>query len=236
MTMNIIITGASRGIGSEIVKILSRHKGNQIIALSRNGEALKKLVAECTKQFPEAKVKPVEFDLVQFDFYPFLLQKIETIFHTCDVLVNNAGSLVNKPLEKLEPAEFDQVFNVNVKSIYFLTQLLIPMMTKGSHIVNISSMGGFQGSKKFRGLTAYSASKGAVSILSEAMAEELLEKDISVNCLAISATQTEMFEKAFPGVRALHSSQHMAQYIADFAVTGHRFFNGKVIPVSNSVP
>jgi short-subunit dehydrogenase len=234
--MNIIITGASRGIGAEIVRILSRHKNNQIIALSRNGEGLKKLVTECAKQYPDSKVKTVEFDLLQFDFYPFLLQKIETVFRTCDILVNNAGSLVNKPLERMEFQDFDQVFNVNVKSIYFLTQLLLPIMNKGSHIVNISSMGGFQGSKKFRGLTAYSASKGAVSILSEALAEELSDKEISVNCLAISATQTEMFEKAFPGARALHTPQNMAQYIADFAATGHRFFNGKVIPVSNSVP
>jgi len=234
--MNIIITGASRGIGAEIVKILCKHKGNHIIALSRNGEALRKLVAECLKLNPEAKVRPVEFDLVQYEFYPFLLQKIESFFRNCDVLVNNAGRLVNKSLEKMEVQDFDNVFNVNVKSVYFLTQLLLPAMNKGSHIVNISSIGGFQGSKKFKGLTAYSSSKGAITILSEAFAEELMDREISVNCLALGATQTEMFEKAFPGLKALQTPQQMAQFIADFAVTGHRLFNGKVIPISNSVP
>jgi NAD(P)-dependent dehydrogenase (short-subunit alcohol dehydrogenase family) len=234
--MNIIITGASRGIGAEIVKVLCKHKGNQIIALSRNGEALKKLVAECLRLNPEAKVRPVEFDLAQYDFYPFLLQKIETFFHNCDVLVNNAGRLVNRSFEKMEIQDFDNVFNVNIKSVYFLTQLLIPIMNKGSHIVNISSIGGVQGSKKFKGLSAYSSSKGALTILSEALAEELMENEISVNCLALGATQTEMFEKAFPGIKASQSPQYMAQYIADFAVTGHKLFNGKVIPVSNSVP
>jgi NAD(P)-dependent dehydrogenase (short-subunit alcohol dehydrogenase family) len=234
--MNIIVTGASRGIGAEIVRILCKHKGNQIIALSRNSEGLRKLVADCLKINPEAKVRPIEFDLVQFDFYPFLLQKIGTYFHTCDVLVNNAGRLVNKPVEKMEFQDFDNVFNVNVKSVYFLTQLLLPSMNKGSHVVNISSIGGIQGSKKFSGLTAYSASKGALAILSEIFAEEFLERGISVNCLALGSTQTEMFEKAFPGLKAFQTPQQMAQFIADFAVTGHKLFNGKVIPVSSSIP
>jgi len=234
--MNIIITGASRGIGAEIVKILCRHKGNNIIALSRNADGLRKLVAECQKIYPDSKVAPVEFDLSQFDFYPFLFQKIEKIFRTCDVLINNAGRLVNKPLEKMELQDFDDVYNVNIKSVYFLTQLLLPAMNKGSHIVNISSIGGFQGSKKFRGLTAYSSSKGALAILSEAFAEELSERDIRVNCLALGSAQTEMFEKAFPGLKAFQSPPQIAQFIADFAVTGHKFFNGKVIPVSSTVP
>ncbi len=234
--MNIIITGASRGIGAEIVKILSKHKGNHIIALSRNGDGLRKLVSECLKMNPDAKVRPVEFDLTQYDFYPFLLQKIQTFFRSCDVLVNNAGRLVNKPLEKMELQDFDNVFNVNVKSVYFLIQLLLPAMNRGSHIINISSIGGFQGSKKFKGLTAYSSSKGALTILSETLAEELIEHDINVNCLALGATQTEMFEKAFPGLKALQTPLQIAQFIADFAVTGQKFFNGKVIPVSNTVP
>ena len=234
--MNIIITGASKGIGAEIVKILSRHKGNQIIALSRNGDSLRKLVNECQKINQEAKVFPVEFDLSQFDFYPFLLQKIEKVFRTCDVLVNNAGKLANKPLEKMGFQDFDDVFNVNIKGVYFLTQLMLPAMNKGSHIVNISSIGGFQGSRKFSGLSAYSSSKGALAILSEALAEELSERDIRVNCLALGSAQTEMFEKAFPGLKAFQTPPQIAQFIADFAVTGHKFFNGKVIPVSSSVP
>ena len=234
--MNIIVTGASRGIGAEIVKILCRHKGNQIIALSRNSDGLQKLVSECQKINKDAKVTPLEFDLAQFEFYPFLFQKIEKVFRSCDVLLNNAGKLVNRPLEKTDLQDFDNVFNVNVKGVFFLTQLMLPAMNKGSHIVNISSMGGFQGSKKFRGLSAYSASKGALAILSEVLAEELEDREIKVNCLALGSAQTEMFERAFPGLNAFHTPPQIAQFIADFAVTGHKFFNGKVIPVSNSVP
>ena len=213
-SMNIIITGASRGIGAELVKIFARHKGNQVVAISRNGEGLRKLVLECAKLNTDSKIHPVEFDLTQFDFYSFLVQKIELIFRHCDVLINNAGKLVNKPVGKMEAQDFDDIFNVNVKSPFFLIQHLLPIMNKGGHIVNISSMGGVQGSKKFKGLSLYSASKGALAVLTESLAEELSEKELSVNCLALGSAQTEMFEKAFPGMKAMQSPQQMAQFMS----------------------
>jgi NAD(P)-dependent dehydrogenase (short-subunit alcohol dehydrogenase family) len=234
--MNIVVTGASKGIGAEIVKVFCKHKGNRIVAISRNSDGLRKLMNECAKISSDAKVLTIEFDLTQFDFYPFLLQKIENFFLHCDILVNNAGKLYNKPFEKLELPEFDDIFNVNVKSPYFLCQFLAPMMSNGGHIVNISSIGGLQGSKKYSGLSAYSASKGAIAVLSESLAEEFKERDIRVNCLALGAVQTEMFEKAFPGHKAIQSPHQAAEFIVDFAVTGHRYMNGKIIPVSLSVP
>ena len=234
--MNIIITGAGKGIGAEIVKFFCKQKGNQVIAISRNGDHLKKLQAECLKLNPDSKISVFEFDLVQFDFYTFLLQKIELVFPRCDILINNAGQLINKPFGKFEHQDFDDVFNVNIKSLFFITQMLVPVMNRGGHIVNIGSIGGIQGSKKFPGLSAYSASKAAVAVLTEALAEELLEKDININCLALGAVQTEMFEKAFPGHRALQNPPQIAQYIAEFSMNGDKYYNGKVIPVSLSVP
>jgi short-subunit dehydrogenase len=206
------------------------------VAISRNGKALKELASECLRLNPEAKVIPYEFDLNQFEFYPFIVQRLETFIHKCDVLINNAGKLVNKPFNKFGPNEFDDIFNVNVKGPFFLTQALLPMLNKGAHVVNIGSMGGVQGSKKFPGLAAYSASKGALAILTEALAEEFAEQEIKVNCLALGAVQTEMFTRAFPGVKALQSPVQIAHFIADFAITGHKYFNGKVLPVSMSVP
>jgi NAD(P)-dependent dehydrogenase (short-subunit alcohol dehydrogenase family) len=234
--MNIVITGTSKGIGAEIVKILCKHKGNKIVAISRSGDGLRKLLAECHKISPDAKILPAEFDLSQYEFYPFLFQKIESYFLHCDVLINNAGKLYNKTLEMTEPQDFDEIFNVNVKSVFFLSQLLLPLMTTGTHILNIGSIGGIQGSKKYIGLSAYSASKGAVAVLTESLAEELKERGIRVNCLALGAVQTEMFEKAFPGQKALQSPPQIAQFIVDFALTGHKFINGKIIPVSTAVP
>jgi NAD(P)-dependent dehydrogenase (short-subunit alcohol dehydrogenase family) len=97
-------------------------------------------------------------------------------------------------------------------------------------------MGGIQGSAKFPGLSLYSAAKGAVAVLTEAMAEELKERKISVNCLAFGAVQTEMFQQAFPGYEAPLAPETLAEFITDFALNGHRFFNGKVLPVSVSTP
>ncbi len=234
--MNIIITGASRGIGFELVKTLAKHKQNHIVAISRNGKALKELVAECLRLYPDAKVTPYEFDLNQFEFYPFIVQRLETFIHKCDILVNNAGKLVNKPFNKFTLSDFDDTFNVNIKSPFFLIQALLPLLNKGAHVVNISSIGGVQGSKKFPGLSAYSASKGALAIFTEALAEELAEQEIKVNCLALGAVQTEMFAKAFPGAKAMQNPAQIAHFIADFAISGQKYFNGKVIPVSMSVP
>jgi NAD(P)-dependent dehydrogenase (short-subunit alcohol dehydrogenase family) len=110
------------------------------------------------------------------------------------------------------------------------------MFNNPSHIVNISSMGGFQGSAKFPGLSAYSVSKGALSILTEALSTEFASKDIRVNALCLGAVQTEMFEEAFPGFKAPLSAEEMGHYIADFALTAHRFYNGKILPVSLEDP
>lgn len=230
--MNIIITGAGKGIGAEVVKILSRHKMNHIVAIGRHGKALKELAAECTRLSPEAKVIPYEFDLTQFDFYPFIVQRLETFIKKCDILINNAGRLINKPFEKQEPSDFDDVFNVNIKSPFLLSQAILPLMNRGGHIVNIGSYGGVQGTKKFPGLSAYSASKGALAVFTEILAEELIEYDIRVNCLAIGSVQTEMFERAFPGAKAYQKPEQMAHYIADFAINGSKYFNGKIIPVA----
>ncbi len=234
--MNIIVTGASRGIGFDIVKALAKKAKHHIVAISRNGPALLELAESCRLSCPDSLVIPCEFDLSRFDCYPDLRKQISAMIPVCDILINNAGKLVNKLFSNVGPGEFDDTFNVNVKSPFFLTQALIPIFSKGAHVVNIGSIGGVQGSKKFPGLAAYSASKGALAILSEVLAEELAGLQISVNCLALGAVQTEMFMDAFPGAEALQHPDRMAEFIAEFALTGHRYFNGKVVPVSLSVP
>jgi NAD(P)-dependent dehydrogenase (short-subunit alcohol dehydrogenase family) len=109
-------------------------------------------------------------------------------------------------------------------------------MDKGSHIVNIASMGGFQGSSKYPGLSCYSASKAALACLTECLAGEFTESGIKVNCLALGSVQTEMLEEAFPGYKAPVDAQEMAEFIADFALKGHKFFNGKILPVAVNNP
>lgn len=234
--MNIIVTGASRGVGFELVKSFSSDPSNRVLAISRNKEKLEELVITCKTDFPDCNIEILPFDLGDFEDYETLKLQIKNTFTSVDVLINNAGQLINKPIDKLSQTDFDSLFNINVKSAFFLTQLLIAVFRKDSHIVNISSMGGYQGSSKFSGLSLYSASKGALAVLTECLAEEFKEKGIKVNCLALGAVQTEMLEAAFPGYKAPLSAEEMAKFIKNFALTGHQFYNGKILPVSVTTP
>ncbi len=153
-----------------------------------------------------------------------------------DILINNAGKLINKPFTDLTSDDFLEIYKVNVFGVAELTRNLIPFLQKGSHVVTISSMGGIQGSMKFPGLTAYSSAKGAVITLSEVLAEEYKEQQIAFNVLAIGAVQTEMLAQAFPDFKAPLSAKEMADYIYDFSLTGNKFYNGKVLQVSSTTP
>ena len=230
----IIVTGASRGIGSALLDYYSTLNNTTIIAISRNAKALKE--AEKDLNANNTRIIGIPFDLNSGDYKNDLLPKIMNISKSIDIVINNAGLLVNKPFSNLSSDDFDAMFNTNVKSVFLLSQALLPMMSKGSHIVNISSMGGFQGSAKFPGLSLYSASKGALSILTECMAEEFSDKAIKANCLAIGAVQTEMLNEAFPGYEAPVKPDEMAKFIGEFSLNSHQFINGKVIPVSLSTP
>jgi len=163
-------------------------------------------------------------------------QFLKNTWQKVDILIHNAGSLVNKSFEKLTLNDFQKVYQINVFAVAKLTQMVLPFLQRGSHVVTISSIGGIQGSLKFPGLAAYSSSKGAVITLSELLAEEYKNQGISFNVLALGAVQTEMLEEAFPGYQAPISAQDMANYIADFALKGNKVYNGKVLQVSSSNP
>src|SRR5690606_1851648 len=138
------------------------------------------------------------FDIV-YDNYPnSLIPFIQSKFDKVDILINNAGAIINKPFLDTSADEFAYMLQTNVLGHVNMIKHVVPLMSEGVHIVNIGSMGGFQGSAKLPGLSAYSASKGALAVLTECLAEELKDKRIKVNCLALGSSQTEMFEAAFP--------------------------------------
>ena len=232
---NIIITGANKGIGFELVKYFTGIENNNIIAISRNIDKLNVFSLEKNLKH-SSKVFPIQFDLSSDNYEKKLLSLILKISDRIDILINNAGILINKPFIQQTDRDFDEQFNTNVKAVFKLTRLMCPYLSKNAHIVNISSMGGFQGSAKFNGLSLYSASKGALAIFTECIAEEMKNKDIKANCLALGAAQTEMLESAFPGFNTTVSAEKIATFIADFALNAHHFINGKIIPVSLSIP
>ena len=233
--MNIIITGASSGIGFEAALEFSLDTKNKIICIARSADKLRKLHEIAKGINPDCTLLPVAFDLVN-DEYAALAPFIKERLGHVDILINNAGSLINKPFLETTDADLAEMLEFNVISHFKMIKNTIPFMQKGSHIVNIGSMGGFQGSVKFPGLAAYSASKSALHTLSECLAFELAETGIKVNCLALGSAQTEMLETAFPGYESPVMAFEMGKYVADFAKTGHKFFNGKVLPVAVTTP
>ncbi len=224
---NVIITGTSRGIGFELAQLFANN-GYQVLALSRNSEPLENLNIK--------NITTISVDLLLDEDLKKVAEFVSTYWKTVDILINNAGKLINKPFEKLTSSDFLEVYKVNVFSVAELTRQLIPFFKKGSHVVNISSIGGVQGSLKFPGLAAYSSSKGALITLTELLAEEYKEQGIAFNVLALGAVQTEMLEEAFPGYKASVSANEMADYIYNFAVTGNNYYNGKILQVSSTTP
>src|ERR1700744_2948197 len=234
--MNIIITGASSGVGFEAVLDLILTNNHKVLALARSENKPARLLEISQGLNPGCVLYPVAFDIVHDD-YAALLQFVNSrLGGQVDILINNAGVLINKPFTELLETDFVEMLQSNFIGHVRIIQSLLPLMPAGAHILNIGSMGGFQGSVKFPGLSAYSASKAALHTLTECLALELAEREIKVNCLALASAQTEMLESAFPGYQSPVMAFEMGKYIADFSITGQRFFNGKVLPVAVTTP
>ena len=223
---NIIITGTSRGIGYELA-LQFANAGHKVLAISR----------KVPQAFIENQnISCLAVDISEEDNLQKVHDFIANTWHNVDVLIHNAGALVNKPFEQITAQEFEYVYKVNVFGVAALNRVVLPFMQKGAHVVTISSIGGVKGTVKFAGLAAYSSSKGAVITLSELLAEEYKEQGIAFNVLALGAVNTEMLQEAFPGYEAPLSAGEMANYIYDFALTGNKYYNGKVLEVSSSTP
>lgn len=223
----VIITGTSRGIGFELAQQFAKNNF-QVLALSRNQKPLDNLKLE--------NIDTLAVDVCNQDDLQKVSKYLSENWQDVDILIHNAGFLINKPFESLTKDDFLRVYDVNVFGVAALTQICIPYLKKGSHVVTISSMGGIQGSLKFPGLAAYSSAKGAVITLSELLAEEYKAAEIAFNVLAIGAVQTEMLAEAFPDYQASLNANEMADYIFNFATTANKFYNGKVLQVSNTTP
>lgn len=225
---HIIITGTSSGIGLQLVTNLL-DAGHKVIALSRNNGKL--------RSFDNDRLYALNFDITDISQNTLLCTTIENFFQSkLDILINNAGQLINKPFKETTLEDFKSVYQTNLFGVVNILQTVLKFMPTDGHVVNISSMGGVQGSVKFPGLSAYSSSKGALITLTELLAEEYKEKGPSFNVLALGAVQTKMLEKAFPDFKAPVTAEEMAEYITNFALTGHQFYNGKLLQVSSTTP
>jgi short-subunit dehydrogenase len=227
MSKTVVVVGASRGIGLEIVKQFAQ-EGNTVFALSRDLNKMYKAFESYSN------VTSITFDLSKNVKEQF--NSISEQIGTVDILINNAGFLVNKPFNSISHDEFQLSYQINVIGVMETVQGFLSSFHPEAHIVNISSMGGFQGSVKFAGLSTYSTSKAALCSFTELFSEEYKETQLSMNCLCLGAVQTEMLQEAFPGYEAPTTPEEMATFIVDFAKKGNRFFKGKILPVSLSTP
>jgi short-subunit dehydrogenase len=231
--MNIIITGGTRGIGKSLVQLFAKEPKNRVLVTGRENNTLKSL----SEKAEFKNIITLASDLGKLTTEVQALKEfVFKHFTDIDILINNAGILVSKEFTKTSENESREMMEVNFFAPATIIRTLFPIMKPGTHIVNISSMGGFQGSTKFKGLAIYSATKAAIACLTECLAEEFRDTGIKVNCLALGSVQTGMIEKAFPGYKAPVSAEDMAEYIMEFAMNGNRYFNGKIIPVAMNNP
>ncbi len=228
--MNVLITGAGKGLGFELCKEFLRLEDCHVFAISRNTGNLQSLASLSPNLHAQT------FDLEK-DNYAQLVNHISLLpGKKIDIIINNAGLLIKKAFKDLTAEDNRRMFEVNYLAPYQLIQSLLPCFSDVAHIVNISSMGGYQGSEKYEGLAGYSASKAALACLTECLANELKDKNIKANCLCLGSVQTSMLEQAFPGYQAPVTAGEMAFFITNFAINAHKFINGKIIPVALNNP
>ena len=220
----IVVTGTSSGIGHQIC-IQAAKMNFHVISVSRNIEPLKDI----------GGIESFAIDITNKDSVDGFIANLKSRKIKIDILINNAGYLVSELFGDTTYDSFKKTFDVNVFGLAEITRSLIPIINSDGHVINISSIGGVNGSKKFPGLSAYSSSKAAVIALTEVLAEEH-QNGPSFNVLALGAVQTKMLKEAFPDYNADTKPEEMAKYILDFAINGNKLFNGKLISVSNSNP
>ena len=230
--MKYIITGTSRGIGKQLL-ITALKNGHQVISISRSKTEIENdlnnnLIINWTE---------IIGGLTKDSTLNRLTEELAN-WNSVDVLINNAGYLINKPFEQLSINDFNMSYQVNVLVPTVLIKFCIPYLIESSlgKVINIGSIGGVQGSVKFPGLAFYSSSKGALAILTECLAEEYKSANIHFNYLALGAVQTEMLEKAFPGFIAPVTPIQMAEFIYHYSIYSADMMNGKIIPVALSTP
>ena len=231
--MNIIITGGSRGIGRAVSLRLARDTNNKILVISRSENKLKEL----SEAAENNNIHFIAADIGELSQQPeMMLESIRKHFNRIDILINNAGVLIPRRFEALTAKDDMLMMETNFSAPARIIRILLPMIPSSGHIVNISSMSGFQGSSKYPGLSIYGAAKAALASLTESLAKEYSGKGPSFNALSPGAVQTEMLNEAFPGLKAPLTAEEMAEFISWFALEGSKYFNGANLPVTLSNP
>lgn len=191
MTTTSIVTGGSRGLGRSSALSIARNDGDVIITYRDNADQAQAVVADI--EALGRKAAALQLDVGEIASLPAFVDQVRTTLRSWgrdsfDHLVNNAGHGEMTSFEETTEAQFDALFDVHVKGVFFLTQALLPLLADGGRIVNLSS-----GLTRitYPGFSAYSAAKGAIEILTLYLAKELGRRGITANTIAPGAIETD---------------------------------------------
>ena len=188
----IIVTGAGSGIGQAVAEHLGSNGANVLINYFSDDQ--KKGVDNSIKIIEQRGGKAIAFqaDVSVLQELNVMFEKAKKTFGGIDVVVNNAVMPILKPISEVTEAEFDKMFNVNVKSVFFAQKLCATMMNNGGRIINLSSHTTFL---FFPNYGLYDGTKGAVEQISRVFSKEIGHKNITVNVVSPGATETAEFAK-----------------------------------------
>lgn len=222
-----VVTGASSGIGRATAELLAA-RGARVAVFARSAERLRDLVAAHAE-----RMIAVAGDVADSAAIETLFSRCEETFGDCDLLVNNAGMIDPKAMIDTTPEAWDRMFAVNVRGTFLASRrALRPMIARRAGvIVNVASISGVIGPEKFPGWVSYCASKAAVIGLTEALAVEVKEYGVRVNCVSPGSVDTKMWAEASGGAPADMTPAEVAEVILFLASDASRPMNGQNIDV-----
>ena len=239
----VIITGGSRGIGASTALACAERGMGVILTFNANPEAAERVVASIRQKGGQATA--IKLDVANMNSFPAfgdqVAQRLETIWNAdrFDFLVNNAGFGQFKPIVSVTEDEFDALYRVHLKGPFFLTQILLPLMADGGHIVNVSSATSRVATS---GVAPYASFKGGLEVLTRYMAKEFGDRGIRANSIAPGAIRTDLggglndeFEALLAGQTALGrigEPDDVGAMIASLLGSDNRWINAQNIEVS----
>ena len=241
----VLITGGTAGIGKEIALTFAK-EGASVAVFGTNVERCHQIAQQLEKErvFPEQQFLAEIVDVSKKNKTDQAIEQILTNWHSIDILVNNAGITRDGLLMKMKEEDWDRVIEVNLKSVYNCTQAVIRSMIKArkGKIINISSVVGLTGNA---GQVNYAASKAGVIGFTKALAQEVAQRGICVNCIApgfittamteaLTETQKEAIIKTIP-MGTLGRPEDIAQVALFFATERSSYITGQVLAVDGGM-
>ena len=194
LNKNILVTGASSGIGLSVVKKFAE-EGANVVLISRNKSELSKITNTLESNYPNQRFFPIVADLLNENEINDIFKKLNSMgIKTLDSVVNNAGIMIDSMLMQQKTQDIHLMFNTNIISMILICKLSLRLLikNKGGSIINLSSIVGNNGAK---GQSVYSSTKSAVIGFTKSLSKELGRLNINVNSISPGFIQTNMTEK-----------------------------------------